>query len=364
MKSKLILIPGFARTGSTSLYKALIKNNNIRYSSLKEVNYDFNLDFSLEKYVGLFDKGKGNIYLDPSVDILYRDIEYLKKISILKKYFDVYVIILDRNPIEKMVSHYQQDIAKHFSQPNQGINEKHLLSLDWGGSLLSQFNLTRYYIQDHIKKFKLLTNIFTKEKLIYYFLENSKNLETLNNFLRKIGINEIDILPHTNENVGKPMYINCKKNKFIFDNQGRLYQLDTSLNYIFLVKNSIYPVYDDDIIVKEKLAKLSRVQWDFTKEYQLIIYNLLYKKIYSDLFRLIGYEIDFKFVDIKSPTPKLRKFNKNRIKISKLPKQKIKGYLRYSNLRRLWVHAKSEKNQIMYKNTAIKNIYYNPMDFI
>lgn len=113
---KVFIIPGLAKAGTTYLFDQLIENDRtFNKPTRKEINY-FNKKIKLSKkdYLKNFDETKNTkIFLDASPVYLQSGLPVADRISATLTNWETLVLILMRDPISALFSHYLHDIKSH-----------------------------------------------------------------------------------------------------------------------------------------------------------------------------------------------------------------------------------------------------------
>jgi len=112
---KFLIIPGFAKSGTTFLYEQLANSGApINLPKRKEVDY-FRNGNSFEGYLDQFQTQDPNkVFLDASPLYGLPNSDTVATIKKVLKGHDVKFIFCLRDPISRAYSHYMHDISTHF----------------------------------------------------------------------------------------------------------------------------------------------------------------------------------------------------------------------------------------------------------
>lgn len=112
---KFLIIPGFAKSGTTFLYEQLAASGApINLPKRKEVDYFRSAD-SLEGYLDQFDtQDPDKVFLDASPLYALPGTDVAARIKKTLKGHDVKIVFCLRDPMARAYSHYMHDISTHF----------------------------------------------------------------------------------------------------------------------------------------------------------------------------------------------------------------------------------------------------------
>ena len=265
MKLNLFIL-GMQRSGTTSLFEVLKKNKNISYTKIKEINifsdkffensnhnihssFEINLQ-NIEDYIYVKDKSK--YLLEASVNYFYS----INAPKLIHKYNkNAKFIIIRRNPIDRMYSHYLMDINNSYHNMNfESSIRDELYNQKIIGSDLGYIEMSRFE-----KYFYNWLNYFDKSKFLLINFEDV--------FLNK-KVTEIDKFLKINleNNIPKSNYSSLFKNKIFLDFYlfSKKY-LNKKFIPIKLIK-TIMPLFQKDPVIKIDKKLINELENFFSED--------------------------------------------------------------------------------------------------
>lgn len=116
---RLFLVPGMAKAGTTFLFDQLVKSRDaFNIPDRKEISlFQKNTGVSEKKFLQRFPNGSENrIYLDVSPVYLNAGPEVAGRVAEVLPGWDIRVLILVRDPVSTLFSHYLHDLKSHYGR--------------------------------------------------------------------------------------------------------------------------------------------------------------------------------------------------------------------------------------------------------
>lgn len=226
MRKPNLFIPGFAKCGTSSLHAMLSEHEEIHAGKKKEPHFYTISNFYYNRYK-LFDK----IFDNPKKDIKYiLDSStgysvYPKAITRIKKDTpDAKFIIICRDPLERIVSHYNWMTSLNFvEKPFKEEIEKNGLSnydpkFHYEGNFKIYIEASKYgkYTENIIEAFGRKNILVLKFEYLFNEWESERN-----HIAQFLGLNNIGLVDKTHKNKTKKTKIQggfLKNNKGIIKN--------------------------------------------------------------------------------------------------------------------------------------------------
>ena len=239
-------IPGFAKSGTSSLHDLLNTHPDISMSKVKEPVYwnnksfdTFN-DFEIVRYSDLFEKTT-KIKGESTTSYMFYD-SFIKNINKFYKKSPKFIIIL-RNPIDRFISHvnWMNGLGLEKKDINEVVMDEKRLNFneyDDYPKYYYQFGLYHKWISRLIDNFgKQNIKIITFEKLII------DRLNTINECYEFLGVEKVDKIKFIRSNKSKKIVLPYFYHFLRRSSSGKM-KYSKIVKYIFPIK------------IREKIKKL------------------------------------------------------------------------------------------------------------
>lgn len=192
MKKRLVLLPGFRKCGTTTIYDFLAETGQFNLANVKEPQViaakrgEFQ---SIEEYTRYFSNQENTSYLDGST---YCMSDPSAIINMLGLFDEVKLIVCVRNPIDRFISAYWHHKGKSPSLENRSIEliVSQIIELGQQGELKGLDNQKKqYYGESYLRKVNAIDVDFRPLDPLFAYKYFSEGLYS--NYLEKL-------IPHIN----------------------------------------------------------------------------------------------------------------------------------------------------------------------
>ena len=277
------IIVGVSRSGTTSIYRALIQHPNIFFSYRKEpffFNGPYFQNYSedkcaigtIDEYIRLFAEASGKMIGEASTTYLYSFetvIPNLKKIYGIK-YKDIKIIIMLRNPAERAFSHYKSYVR----DTRESLDFEEAIKADMierRREILSGYDYVGFGM--YYKQVKAFLEHFSNAKVFIYEDFRNDNMKVIKDIFRFLNVDDAF----------------TPKIGLRYNAAGRV-KLRWLHDFVFFkksfIKNFLKPIipYELEMKIRHKIIEKNAHQWEMnpeTKKKLLSVYR-------DDIHRLQG----------------------------------------------------------------------------
>lgn len=199
-----LILPGVAKSGTSSLHRYLNQHPDIFMSPVKEPGYFFFEELYLKKfnwYKKLFEGGEVSRYRGESSTYYFKHLPSLQRIQ--RDLINPKFIILIRHPIERVISHYNWIRGKGL----EFRNFRSAVLFDFNEEFRPSYNIKgRYkcYIQNsfYSQWLRQYFELFGRENVLVITSErlSTNSLETVNKCFDFLGLSHLSELDDRNYN--------------------------------------------------------------------------------------------------------------------------------------------------------------------